>query len=526
MRRPVLSSIKPAYDCDSIYAAIENRGRLIGDLHTNMKLPSLCSLMVLSSFLLSAQSFERHVPVPLNNWSAQRQVMRSQLRTGSSSPTPQLQLPSSTAADTLIFVPIAPCRLADTRPGQGYPALGSTPLSGLSPRNLAVAGLCGVPSGLAQAFSLNVTAVPASGTLGGYVVLYPNPATPVPLVASLTWSAGAAYQTAAVIVAASHDGSVNVAANFTSDVVVDINGYYAPPTDSSDNTALGSNTLTGSSGDDNTAVGYQALANNGSGQQNTAVGMEALTAETTGIANTGVGAFALASATSGSFNIALGQNAGDNITTGGSNIMIGNQGTSSDSQAIRIGSTQTVAYMAGIYGSQVINGASVYIDPNGHLGTSTTTIFVGSLGDKQEVHDMGDASAGLLRLRPVTYRESGAGSGATERLHYGLIATQVADVFPDLVQVGKRGQVESAREAELPVMLLNELQRQYRHSQQQDEAIREAQQQLAEEKEQNRKLEARLAALEATIANMAPTATADTASNKAAAAAVSPTAGN
>jgi len=476
-----------------------------------MKLSSLRLLGVLSPFLLTAQSLDRHVPVPLNNWSAQRQVMRSQLRTGSSSPTPELQLPSGTAADTLIFVPIAPCRVADTRSGSGYPALGSTPLTGLSPRNLAVVGLCGVPSGLAQAFSMNVTAVPASGTLGGYVVLYPNPATPVPLVASLTWSAGAAYQTAAVIVAASSDGSVNVAANFSTDVVVDINGYYAPPTDSSDNTALGSHSLTGTTGDDNTAVGYQALANNGTGQQNTGVGMEALTAETTGIANTAVGAFALASATSGSFNIALGQNAGDNITTGGSNIMIGNQGTSSDSQAIRIGSTQTVAYIAGIYGSQVINGTNVYIDQNGHLGTSTTSIFIGSLGDKQQVHDMGDASVGLLRLRPVTYREAHAASGSADRLHYGLMADQAADVLPD---------------SALPVMLLNELQKQYRHSQQQDAAIRDAQRQLAEEKETNRKLEARLAAVEAAIATMAPTATADTASNKASGTAASSTPGN
>ena len=92
-----------------------------------------------------------------------------------------------------------------------------------------------------MAYSLDVTVVPVSPTAGGYLLAYPNPELPVPVnaVASLTWNPDATYQTNAVITAASSDGSVNVVVNSATDVVVDINGYYAPPTDANEDTALG-----------------------------------------------------------------------------------------------------------------------------------------------------------------------------------------------------------------------------------------------------------------------------------------------
>jgi hypothetical protein len=54
----------------------------------------------------------------------------------------------------------------------------------------------------------------------------------------------------------------------------------------------------------------------------------------------------------GSNNIALGYGAGYNLTTGSSNIDIGNLGLSTDTNIIRIGSSQTQTYIAG-----VINGS-------------------------------------------------------------------------------------------------------------------------------------------------------------------------
>jgi hypothetical protein len=128
----------------------------------------------------------------------------------------------------LTLVAITPCRLADTRPGSGYPALGSTPLPASAPQTLSIAGSCGTPPSTAPAlaYSLNVSVVPPAGTRGGYLTAYPNPASPVPFAASLTWNPAELYQTNSVAVEASSDGSVNILVNASTDVVVDINGYY------------------------------------------------------------------------------------------------------------------------------------------------------------------------------------------------------------------------------------------------------------------------------------------------------------
>lgn len=158
----------------------------------------------------------RERPVPLKQWTAPLFFQRAH---------PE----ANTAAATtpLTFVATPPCRLADTRAGSGYPALGSLPLVALTPQTLSIAGSCGTPTTpVALAYSLNVTVVPPASTPGGYLTVYPNPASPVPLAASLTWAPGAAYDTNAVVTESSADGSVNVVARYATDVVVDINGYY------------------------------------------------------------------------------------------------------------------------------------------------------------------------------------------------------------------------------------------------------------------------------------------------------------
>jgi hypothetical protein len=50
--------------------------------------------------------------------------------------------------------------------------------------------------------------------------------------------------------------------------------------------------------------------------------------------------------------------------------------------------------------------------------------------------DMGDASSGLLRLRPVAFRYKKAYADGSKPLDYGLIAEEVAEVYPDLVVRG------------------------------------------------------------------------------------------
>ena len=104
----------------------------------------------------------------------------------------------------------------------------------------------------------------------------------------------------------------------------------------------------GGRGNYNTANGFQALYTSGSGGSNTAVGIQSLYHTTVGANNTASGAASLFSNTTGSNNIALGYAAGYNLTTGSSNIDIGNPGLSTDTNIIRLGSSQTQAFITGV----------------------------------------------------------------------------------------------------------------------------------------------------------------------------------
>ena len=187
---------------------------------------SVCVLALLPMGIL-AQSPQGDVP--LKHWAAPQYFQTTRVADAALVTSP------------LTLVAVTPCRLADTRAGSGYPALGSTPLPALTPQTLAIAGACGTPSSgsPALAYSLSVSVVPPVGTRGGYLTVYPNPASPAPLAASLTWNPGETYLTnSAVVVAASPDGSVNILASFPTDVVVDINGYYTAQTSTPRNASL------------------------------------------------------------------------------------------------------------------------------------------------------------------------------------------------------------------------------------------------------------------------------------------------
>ena len=78
---------------------------------------------------------------------------------------------------------------------------------------------------------------------------------------------------------------------------------------------------------------------------------------------------------------------------------------------------------------------------------------------------MGLASSGLLRIRPVTFRyKQQRDSGDNQRVEYGLIAEEVAEVYPDLVVYSSAGEVETVQYHKLVPMLLNELQKQHREN--------------------------------------------------------------
>ena len=69
---------------------------------------------------------------------------------------------------------------------------------------------------------------------------------------------------------------------------------------------------------------------------------------------------------------------------------------------------------------------------------------------------MDDFSQDLIRLRPVTFQYKQHGPG---RIETGLIAEEVAQIYPDLVVRGPDGKVETVQYQKLTPMLLNELQR-------------------------------------------------------------------
>ena len=65
-----------------------------------------------------------------------------------------------------------------------------------------------------------------------------------------------------------------------------------------------------------------------------------------------------------------------------------------------------------------------------------------------------------MRLRPVTFRYRKPFSDGSQPLQYGLIAEEVAEVYPDLVAHSADGQIETVKYRLLDPMLLNEVQRQ------------------------------------------------------------------
>ena len=89
--------------------------------------------------------------------------------------------------------------------------------------------------------------------------------------------------------------------------------------------------------------------------------------------NNAQGYLALENNMPGSYNIAIGEYAGFNLTTGNSNIDIGNEGVAGESGVIRIGTSATATYIAGINTSTVTGGGSWTATPSGQLGVMTSS---------------------------------------------------------------------------------------------------------------------------------------------------------
>jgi uncharacterized repeat protein (TIGR01451 family) len=149
------------------------------------------------------------------------QVVASNGATASASPVWSFATPGTPPPVTALqFVAVTPCRVADTR-GAAGPFGGPTPTGG-STRSFAIPqGACGIPS-TAQAYSLNVTAVPERPL--GYLSLWPA-GQAQPAVSTLNSWGGIVVANAAIVPAGT-GGAVSVFVSDPTDVILDINGYF------------------------------------------------------------------------------------------------------------------------------------------------------------------------------------------------------------------------------------------------------------------------------------------------------------
>jgi hypothetical protein len=129
----------------------------------------------------------------------------------------------ATNATALAFYPVTACRLVDTRGASG-PLSGPSLVANTTRTFPLRSGSCNLPT-TAQAYSLNFTAVP-KGVLG-FVAAWPA-GQGQPPVSTLNAPTGVATANAA-IVSAGTNGDVAVFASNNTDLVIDLNGYFAAP---------------------------------------------------------------------------------------------------------------------------------------------------------------------------------------------------------------------------------------------------------------------------------------------------------
>jgi hypothetical protein len=133
-----------------------------------------------------------------------------------------------TTSSTLAFFPLTPCRLVDTRQQNNGQGFNNTETFNL-PQSATSGGAYGTctPFSLssAQAYSLNVTAVPVNGPVD-YITIWPAGGSQ-PVVSTLNDYTGTVVANAAVVPAGSQQQTSVFTTNQTN-LLIDINGYFAP----------------------------------------------------------------------------------------------------------------------------------------------------------------------------------------------------------------------------------------------------------------------------------------------------------
>ena len=140
-------------------------------------------------------------------------------------PAPQVTLgPQDIGLSEATFIPVTPCRVADTRAGSGFTgSFGPPSLAASGGRSIPFTiSPCGIPSG-ALAVSMNVT---VTNTLGaGFILAYPTGGS-VPQVSTVNYSANQTVANAAILPLNAF-GSANFIAGVSgTDLILDVNGYF------------------------------------------------------------------------------------------------------------------------------------------------------------------------------------------------------------------------------------------------------------------------------------------------------------
>ncbi len=133
------------------------------------------------------------------------------------------QLDDANSAGLLLYSLPSPTRLLDTRIGQAGCLTPGAPLFGSATSTQAATGACTAIPATAKAVVGNTTVVNAGG---GYLTFWPSNATQ-PLVATSNYQIGQVFNRH-FTVGLGTDGAFKLFASATTDLVIDVSGFFAP----------------------------------------------------------------------------------------------------------------------------------------------------------------------------------------------------------------------------------------------------------------------------------------------------------
>jgi hypothetical protein len=364
----------------------------------------------------------------------------------------------------LIYNSTQPCRVFDTRSATAgmllasvnrtFNIVGSSSFTSQGGPSGGCAlpgfGVFNFPRVQAVVISLAVVNPAGGGVLQAWPTDQPMPGTSV-----MNYTTGTTLANTIVIPVRqdAQGADITVRAGTNTHLLGDVTGYFSEES-----------TVSSPNGHFNIFLGRGTGSNASSATFNVGIGRGSLGQLATGFENVAIGPDTLGNIIDGRANIAIGSQAGLSIGANRiNNIDIGNSGDPSDNGVIRIGTagTQTSTFIAGINGVTSSSGTAVYVNSSGQLGT-----FPSSLRFKEDVADMGDASQGLMQLRPVTFYYKPQYDDGSRVKQYGLVAEEVAKVYPGLVQYDEEGRPLAVRYQFVNAMLLNEVQNLHRQVEQ------------------------------------------------------------